>query len=73
MQAGTNPFVSIEDVAKHFAVSVSTVRNWVRQGEIPKDTYLKVGHVYRFDLLKVVEALTNAPKQMELDFNDDDN
>ena len=72
MQAGASPFVSIEDVAKHLAVSVSTVRNWVRQGDIPKDTYLKVGHVYRFDLAKVVEALTNVPKQLELDFNDDD-
>ena len=25
------PFVTIEDVAKHFSVSVSTVRAWVHQ------------------------------------------
>lgn len=72
-----SPFVLIEDVAKHFIVSVSTVRMWVRTGTIPKDTYIKVGHTYRFDLPKVVAALTAAPKepeQLEFDFgNQEDN
>ena len=53
----TNEFVSIEDVAKHFTVSVSTARAWVRQGEIPKNTYIKIGKTYRFKLDAVVEAL----------------
>ena len=52
----------IEDLAKHFTVSVSTVRAWVRQGLIPKDTYIKVGNTYRFGVSKVVAALTAAPK-----------
>lgn len=56
------PFVPIEELAKHFTVSVSTVRAWVRQGLIPKDTYIKVGATYRFCVPKVVEALTSAPK-----------
>lgn len=56
------PFVPIEDLAKHFTVSVSTVRAWVRQGLIPKETYIKVGNTYRFSVSKVVEALTSAPK-----------
>lgn len=56
------PFVPIEDLAKHFTVSVSTVRAWVRQGLIPKDTYIKVGATYRFNVSKVVSALTAAPK-----------
>jgi excisionase family DNA binding protein len=55
-------FVPIEDLAKHFTVSVSTVRAWVRQGYIPKDTYLKVGNTYRFNVSKVVEALSSVPK-----------
>lgn len=87
----TEPFVPIEDLAKHFTVSVSTVRAWVRQGMIPKDTYIKVGNTYRFSVSKVVAALTAAPKdepvpvtdtsaleaetqapvQLELDFNPD--
>jgi len=56
------PFVPIEDLAKHFTVSVSTIRAWVRQGYIPKDTYLKIGNTYRFNVSKVVDALSNAPK-----------
>jgi len=52
-------FVPIESVAKHFMVSISTARAWVRQGHIPPDTYLKIGNTYRFDLQKVVDALTN--------------
>jgi len=71
------PFIPIEDVAKHFTVSVSTVRAWLRQGYIPRETYMKLGNTYRFQLSKVVEALTkskssaidkSSPAQMELDF-----
>lgn len=58
----SEPFVPIEDLAKHFTVSVSTVRAWVRQGLIPKETYIKVGNTYRFNVSNVVAALTAAPK-----------
>jgi|TARA_R110000822_G_scaffold138106_2_gene275636 excisionase family DNA binding protein len=59
----SEPFVPIEELAKHFTVSVSTVRAWVRQGHITKDTYLKIGNTYRFNISKVVDALsTNTPK-----------
>lgn len=81
-----SPYVPIEDVAKYFAVSISTIRAWIRQGIIPKNTYIKVGATYRFNLLDVEHALTNkveadesdyvdgAPVQLELNFNvDDDN
>lgn len=56
------PFVTVEDLAKHFTVSISTIRAWVRQGLIPKDTYIKVGATYRFCLPKVIDALISAPK-----------
>lgn len=72
------PLIPIEDVAKHFTVSVSTIRAWLRQGYIPRGTYMKLGNTYRFQLSKVVEALTKIEKndtavkadgvQMELDF-----
>lgn len=84
----SEPFVPIEDLAKHFTVSISTVRAWLRQGLIPKETYIKVGATYRFNVSKVVEALTSAPKdepekivpvedpkapvQLELDFSNPD-
>ena len=41
-------YVPIEDVAKYFSVSISTIRAWVRQNQIPKDTYIKIGNTYRF-------------------------
>lgn len=71
------PYVPIEDLAKHFAVSVSTVRAWVRQGHIPKSTYIKVGNTYRFNKTNVTDALTKAQKpaddaQLEFDFNPDE-
>ena len=56
------PFVPIEDVAKHFSVSISTVRAWVRQEQIPKDTYVKIGNTYRFRVGDVADALTTAEK-----------
>ena len=57
------PFVSIEDVAKHFSVSISTVRSWVRQQRIPENTYIKIGNTQRFRIRDVADALTNAKKE----------
>ena len=51
-------YVPIEDVAKHFSVSVSTIRAWVRQDQIPQDTYIRVGNTYRFCIPDISEALT---------------
>tara|TARA_R100001509_G_scaffold139695_1_gene94189 strand:- start:174 stop:422 length:249 start_codon:yes stop_codon:yes gene_type:complete len=59
-------FVGIEDVAKHFNVSVSTARAWVRQKEIPKNTYVKIGKTYRFKLDAVVEALLQKELESEM-------
>lgn len=54
------PYVPIENLAKHFSVSVSTIRGWVRNGHIPKDTYVKIGNTYRFCVSDVSEALTST-------------
>jgi excisionase family DNA binding protein len=67
------PFVTIEVVAKRFIVSVATVRTWVKTGAIPKQTYLKIGNTYRFNLPEVETALTSGhkePVQLELDLGD---
>ena len=53
-------YVPIEDVAKYFSVSISTIRAWVRQNQIPKDTYIKIGNTYRFCVDDVANALTIA-------------
>lgn len=49
--------VPIEEVAKHFRVSVSTVRVWMRVGYIPRSSYLKIGSTYRFSIKKIVDYL----------------
>lgn len=61
------PFVPIDKVAEHFSVSISTVRTWVRQNRIPRDTYVKLGNTYRFQLSAVADALTaiNSGEQEE--------
>lgn len=67
------PFANIEEASKHFAVSVATLRKWLRNGTIPKHTYIKVGNTYRFSLRELETALLNAPKapvQLELDLGD---
>jgi excisionase family DNA binding protein len=58
--AEVDKLVPIDELAKHFAVSVSTVRMWIRKEYIPKDTYLKIGNTYRFNLSKVTDALTGV-------------
>ena len=65
--------VPIEDLAKHFMVSVSTVRAWVRQGLIPDETYIKVGGTYRFCIPKVVKHFMEMPKTDKSDLTDADN
>ena len=60
MQQANEPFVPIDDVARHFSVSVSTVRAWVKQNRIPRDTFIKLGNTYRFQISAVTEALTSA-------------
>ena len=54
------PYVPIDELAKHFAVSVSTVRAWIRNNTIP---HLKVGGVYRFKISKVEEALKSLVEE----------
>lgn len=51
------PYVTIDKLAENFSVSVSTVRNWIRQGAIPKEAYIKVGSTYRFNVREVEAAL----------------
>ena len=51
------PFVTVEDLAQHFKVSVSTLRAWLRNGHIPTDTYFKIGSTYRFCLEDVCNAM----------------
>ena len=46
-------YVSSTELAQHFAVSVPTVRQWMRRNKIPPNLYIKVGTAYRFLLTEI--------------------
>jgi len=58
-----SPYSTIEEVAKHFAVSISTIRLWVRTEQIPKSTYIKIGATYRFRIPLIEDALRTTNGQ----------
>jgi excisionase family DNA binding protein len=60
------PYVNINKVADYFKVSVSTIRKWVHSGQIPADTYINIGEVYRFRLDDVEAALTATSKEAQV-------
>lgn len=73
------PYVAIEDVANHFAVSISTVRKWMRHDLIP---VLRLDGVFRFKLSEVEQSLRKLtegyeaeelkevdPRQLEINFD----
>jgi excisionase family DNA binding protein len=62
MGAHNEPYVPIEELAKYFTVSVSTIRSWVRTGRIPEGTYLKIGTTYRFKISDVEKALVESKR-----------
>ena len=51
-------YAPIEELSKHLAVSISTVRGWIKKHDIPENTYIRVGNTYRFNIDAVVEALS---------------
>ena len=51
---------TIEEVATHYRVSISTVRSWIRDKLIP---FLKVGGMYRFKMSEVDAAFLLRTKQ----------
>lgn len=50
-------YVSIDEVAKYYSVSVSTVRSWIRSGKLTASDFLKLGNTYRFKIADVDVAL----------------
>ena len=61
----SNAYVPIDDLADHLSVKVSTIRTWVQKQYIPKDTYIKVGYTYRFDIPAVVAGLQKESTERE--------
>ena len=49
-------YVTIEQIAKYYQVSISTVRSWIRQNMIP---FLKVRGIYRIKLTDADKAFAD--------------
>lgn len=68
-------YVSTTELAQHFNVSPATIRGMMESGEIPSDTYVRLGRLFRFDLHKVETALlgkpVETPAQGEFDFTEE--
>ena len=41
------PWVNLEDIAKHLSVSTDTIRAWIKKGTIP---YSRAGKQYKFKI-----------------------
>lgn len=55
-------YLTIEQVAAHYRVSVSTVRVWIRQNAVP---FLKIGGVYRLKPSEIDTVFKQYPKPLE--------
>lgn len=53
-------YVTIEALSDYLSLSISTIRSWVKNGKIPKDTFIKIGITYRFNVQAIEEALLCA-------------
>ena len=53
-------YVPIDTLAAHLHVKVSTVRQWVKRGYIPRSCYIQVGKTYRFHVADAIQALRGA-------------
>ena len=50
-------YVDINVIAEYFGISKQTISKWVQAGNIPANTYIKVGDTYRYNLEAVEKAL----------------
>jgi excisionase family DNA binding protein len=48
--AMAEPWVKLEDIAKHLSVRHDTIRAWIRKNTIP---YSRAGKQYKFKILEV--------------------
>ena len=56
-EANNTGYVTIDELAAHLKVKISTVRTWIKLGKLPADAYLKVSNTYRFNINEAIAGL----------------
>lgn len=56
-------YIDIQELAGKLAVSVSTIRTWVRIGHLDHSAYFKAGNTYRFNFDAVLNCLHGQPSK----------
>ena len=51
--------IDINEVSKFFNVSLSIIQSWIKKDIISKESYIKVGSTYRFQLTAVIKSIQN--------------
>lgn len=63
-------YMNFEELSRYLGVTITTLRSWVRNGSIPRETYIQAGQTYRFHVEDVEAHLrglrTAKPKQEEV-------
>tara|TARA_R100001086_G_scaffold2831_2_gene1963 strand:+ start:4944 stop:5204 length:261 start_codon:yes stop_codon:yes gene_type:complete len=63
-------YVTLDELAAHVGVKISTVRQWVKRGYIPRNTYIKAGSTYRFCLKDVEASLRDESTEEDVSIED---
>lgn len=62
-------YMNFEELSRYLGVTITTLRSWVRNGSIPRETYIQAGQTYRFHVEDVEAHLrglrTAKPEQEE--------
>lgn len=61
-------YMSFEELSRYLGVNITTLRSWVRNGSIPRETYIQAGQTYRFHVEDVeahLRGLRTAKSEQE--------
>lgn len=65
-----NKYVEITKISEYFGVSNTTVRSWVRDNKIPRDSYIKIpsdvgNPTFRYNLASIEAHFTEGEQDGE--------
>jgi len=59
-EANNTGYVTIDELADHLKVKISTIRTWIKLGKLPADAYLRVSNTYRFNIDEAIAGLKRS-------------